>query len=667
MVRNREIKQALRKILIANEIADRMVICVTGLQGTGKTTLIKNYYDIDDSMMNIALGRGERLPVFITEADVTIAQMYAVGIEKDNYGYHERKNAVSSKEFVEFSKAENEDSTIMYMELIVPRKYLPRSSKVSFMLLPGYERKNSYWNTLIEFSVQSADTAVFVMTPESVADANNAQLLEKIKQTFGDNLIYVITQSDLKADDNAETKKTLMDKVGVDESQSGRFVCTGAYVDKKKNEKWKKSFQTAIEIYSADLRSADEKNTEYIEKIIAEDLNPAVVEIKKYMTDVTEEILTGLEHSSWLDAFDKADSNMRKWLKKSLEENFNVAKSKDVKDLLDVLQHGRKQSENSTNLGNIISGGKAKASYLRRSIWGESLKDIDEAKKLIDEVMHDNNNQYRYEIAFTKSIATTTDQLCSNTTEDNALQIGGFSSKHTILSEKENYEKKQIIQDVTTILKPENNNNELVSKKPTEIMRAIVEIGTQYFGLNVVNALYSEQYITVPELAESHLSKEDIAMSIKDSKKFLMTILGITSLDLLGDGVINFIPSLAKAVGIANPAAGAIVAGVTGLGVVKSILSDYNKMQIKDYYTYEKAIDYVYDEIKERYLDIYDDYFARVRERVETFLIDCAGANDAVINKQNALIAIKNIQSDLKVIRKEIKDDSYDPTKLIRG
>ncbi|MCI2147894.1 MAG: hypothetical protein LKK18_07940, partial [Clostridiales bacterium] len=52
MVRNREIKQALRKILIANEIADRMVICVTGLQGTGKTTLIKNYYDIDDSMMN---------------------------------------------------------------------------------------------------------------------------------------------------------------------------------------------------------------------------------------------------------------------------------------------------------------------------------------------------------------------------------------------------------------------------------------------------------------------------------------------------------------------------------------------------------------------------------------------------------------------------------------
>lgn len=83
---NRAIKQALRKIVIANEIADRMIICITGLQGTGKTTLMKNFYDLDDDSMNITIGRGERLPVFITEdSAVNRPEMYAVGIEKKRY------------------------------------------------------------------------------------------------------------------------------------------------------------------------------------------------------------------------------------------------------------------------------------------------------------------------------------------------------------------------------------------------------------------------------------------------------------------------------------------------------------------------------------------------------------------------------------------------------
>ena len=89
---NREIKQSLRKIIIANEISDRMIICVTGLQGTGKTSLMKNYYDIEDDIMNIALGRGERLPVLITEDDVSKTCMYAVGIEKIKDGYCTREH-----------------------------------------------------------------------------------------------------------------------------------------------------------------------------------------------------------------------------------------------------------------------------------------------------------------------------------------------------------------------------------------------------------------------------------------------------------------------------------------------------------------------------------------------------------------------------------------------
>lgn len=347
MESNRAIKHALRKIIIANEISDRMIICVTGLQGTGKTSLIKNYYEIDDNFMNVALGRGERLPVFVTEDDVASPKLSAVGIEKENGGYRSKKIEVNSTDFVAFSKAEDEDSTIMYMEILVPRKYEDKSSKVSFMLLPGYERNDTYWNTLIEFSVQSADTAIFVLTPDSIADVNNAQLLEKIKNKFGDNVIYAITHSDEQGDGNASYKNTLMELVGADMSQPKRFVCTGAFPSIECNEKWKKEFQEAIKNFSTDPRVTDQKNTEYLENIIISELRPAVITIKRFISDVTDDILTGFEQSSWLTAFDKSAINMRKKFQKTLNSNFKEAQNKDRKDLLDMMQYGKKK-DNTT-------------------------------------------------------------------------------------------------------------------------------------------------------------------------------------------------------------------------------------------------------------------------------------------------------------------------------
>lgn len=676
MESNRAIKHALRKIIIANEIADRMIICVTGLQGTGKTSLMKNYYDIDDSIMNIAFGRGERIPVFITEDDIHEIEMYAVGVEKEEGGYKQRRREVSSQDFVEFSKAEDEDSTIMYMELMVPRKYVDKSAKVSYMLLPGYEKKETYWNTLIEFSVQSADTAIFVMTPDSVADANNSQFLEKIRSTFGNNIIYVISHSDLKKDDNENIKRTLMGLVDADNSQSDRFVCTGAYTDKEKNEVWKKKLQTAIEMFSADPQAMDQKNTEYLEEIIATELRPAVVTIKRFVTDVTEELLTGFEHSSWLTAFDKAVSNMRKRFQKSLNENFKEAQSRDQKDLLDLMQYGKKRNtdmvdtDNSGFLSRIeifLCASKGKGEYFRRTVFGESLKDVKKAKQLINEAMLDENHQYRYANAFSNAITTTTDMLCAKEAVESVPQIGTSSTKGTLLMTKKEEEKRLILQDVITILAPGNKKNELVSKKPLDTMRAIVECGTQYFGLCMVNGLYSEQYIAMPELAESNLTKADIAKSIQDSEKFAITVLGVTGLDLIGDGVLNFIPALAECIGVAVPVARAIVAAFVGVGTAKSLISDYNKLQLKDYYSYGKAISSVYEDIEKRYLDVYDGFMAEVRSKVERYLMDCLGANETMVYKQNALIAIKNIQEDLETIRKEMKDDSYVPTKLIRG
>lgn len=676
MESNRAIKQALRKIIIANEISDRMIICVTGLQGTGKTSLMKNYYDIDDSEMNIALGRGERLPVLITEDDVTKTKMYATGIEKTGDGYRTKRTEVTNVDFVEFSKAEDEDSTIMFMEIVVPRKYVDKSSKVSYMLLPGYERKESYWNTLIEFSVQCADTAIFVLTPEKVADANNAQLLEKIGNLFGKNVIYAISHSDEKIDGNENVKTTLMGLVDADSSQSDRFVCTGAFTDTEKNNKWKKDLQDAIERFSADPHAMDQKNTEYLEEIIVSELRPSVITIKNFVTNVTDELLTGFEQSSWLTSFDKAATDYKKKLKKALSSRFKIALNQDKKDLLDMMQNGKKdfgeegvidECDFRTKVEEFLLAGRSKVDYLRRNVFGESLKDVEQSRKLIDEVMKNSDGQYRYQEAFAEAVTRCTDLLCKKVEANDVPQIGAGSSKGNLMLSKSEAERGLVLRDITTILSPEIRKAELVSTKPLDTMRAIVECGTQYFGLRMVDGLCSEQYISKPELAESSLTKDDIKGSIQDSEKFAMAVLGVTGMDLIGDGVLNFVPSLAESLAVSVPVAGTIVAAIIGAGAMKSFISDYNKLQLKDYYSYSKAIASVYENVEQSYLDIYDEYVEELRGKVEKYLVDCVGANDTIVNKQNALIAIKNIQEDLDGIRKEIKDDSYDPTKLIRA
>ena len=58
---HQSIMGALRKIVIANEMMGKGIICISGLQGAGKSTLMKNFYGMSSEYFNIALGVGEKI------------------------------------------------------------------------------------------------------------------------------------------------------------------------------------------------------------------------------------------------------------------------------------------------------------------------------------------------------------------------------------------------------------------------------------------------------------------------------------------------------------------------------------------------------------------------------------------------------------------------------
>ena len=104
-----------------------------------------------------------------------------------------------------------------------------------------------------------------------------------------------------------------------------------------------------------------------------------------------------------------------------------------------------------------------------------------------------------------------------------------------------------------------------------------------------------------------------------------------------------------------------------GAGAYVAFMKDYNKLQLEDEYSYSKAIGDVYSNLENTYLDFYDDYMNEVRDRINKYLIQCVGVNDDVLNRQNALIAIKNIVDNLDDVSKELMEKWYEPTKLING
>lgn len=644
---NRVIRQVLRKFIIANEVSNKMIICITGLQGSGKTTLIKNFFDLDESVMNISIGRGERLPILISEdSSVESLQLWEIGLEKKATGYDTFENRVSKEDFIKLSKAEDEDSVTMYLEIRMPKGSW-NVSGVSFMLLPGYEGKDNYWETLIDFSVKCSDTAICVLQPSDIS-SDNDELMGSIKNKFGDNVVYAITYSDVAEDENSEIKTTLGGILEFEEEQSDRIICTGSFLDKQKNKEWRSQLKTAIENYAAHPESKDSKITEYLGDIIINDLRPAVGEIKTLVNDKTDEVLREFKHSSWLAEFDKAVKRMRKEYEKNLDREFKKAKREDCNKL-------EKEFDEIPQIKKIA-----------RVVFGDNLKYSRKLEEIIDKSMKENKSnayEYHFEEAFSKAVRKCTYDICGKLLEKETPLISRKTSSLIQWNQKDDEEIQQIFQDVKTILS--NDRTELVAKNTKEIMSAIVELGTQYFGLVSVNELsLNGTEISGYERTEIEVESKEY---LKSTKKFVKGVLGVAGLDILENGVMDFVPKLAESVKLPIEVVAGGVAGVTLLGTLKNIIKDYNYTQMKDFYSCERAIDDIYENIKTDYLGYYDACMERLSERVGQFLIDSIGANEVAVDKQNALISINNISKDIDKIGRELNEVRYDITKNIKG
>ena len=104
-----EIFASIRKLLIASTMYQKKLICISGLQGVGKTTLMRNFYGLNGSYLNPTRGRGERIPVLITERKgISTPSMHAILIDQDSDGnYIQRELTLDVEEFAQAASGDN--------------------------------------------------------------------------------------------------------------------------------------------------------------------------------------------------------------------------------------------------------------------------------------------------------------------------------------------------------------------------------------------------------------------------------------------------------------------------------------------------------------------------------------------------------------------------------
>lgn len=635
---------SLRKLFIASMMYNKTLICVSGLQGAGKTTLMRNFYNLDSNFLDPTRGRGERVPVLITEKkDIKVPKMYAIKIDKDNDGYYyQREIELTADEYLSASRGE--DSKIMYLELFVPYTHTNREG-ISFMLLPGFEKKNDYWNNLIEFSVNSSDAVVFVFNETSFSNADNDKYLSRIEDKFGKNLVYAISGSDGSPDDNAEVKQTCIKALSIPVSESDRVVCVGSYTDKTKNLAWIKNFKDALEKYAYRETQQFQRNSEYLYKEILS-IKENLYQILGVLNNDSSAEMKDYHDDALLKAFDKAVKKKRKAFEENLDIEFEIAKG-----------------ESGKNLEQLFTS-RPKLGAVKRFFFGSSVKEqFTETREMVEKSLKYNGDCYLPDkhlgLALQRSLIAL-DQPEDRTDMSRLIDTKKEDGKTLLLTDGEKTQ--AMAGDICSLLADNSQSKvsyALQSTNPKKVLGAVAEISTYYYSLVSYNEVAESTGLSYYEPSQTQLIPDKVIDGAKSSKKFVAGMAGMMGIDLIGDGSINMVSQIAASLGVAVPVAGVAAIAIIGAGAVSVVMKDLNRMQREDFQSARLAVNGVYDDLKIDALRKFDIYMERIRDRIEDNLTELSGDGKKVIVEYNAKVEINNALNLLDKISERHAGDVY--------
>lgn len=621
--------ESYNKLFLYDLYQGKQLITVTGLQGAGKTRLVRELFDIPEELLPENNSRGEKLPIFISEDNVNEPVLFRNFVVSTEEGHSIRKEKLSRNDFYKKSMNPNENEDL-WLECVVPSNFLRDNDKV-IVLLPGYEKSNKdFSQKLLDFIVQMSTFSILVLNKNTYARKSTDKLLKVIEEKF-ENLspIITLTHGDEGKEQNEIIRNSVIEEMEIDNPE--RVIVTGR-----------------TEVLGIDWKQKMIKEMEKLwgEKVFREGHNSSLSELIDSLQDDIEKVLTELITV-------EKKNNINEIIKSTVKTPANLFRQ-EFESYLDQLETQLQENVDHVNFDEeiieLVKENTGMWKSFKKFITGETfeekinfekdLKNIWESKKKIPEISLKVTNKLMYssiesletrqtgklikqfeklDTTLPKNVKRINDSTQTNESLDLADTINTVSNQQLEKIDFEMLDSSIININSYFMQNIKSSNSYPVSLKRNDY-DALVFMGAQFlnnfmavgnkYDLNLDDISTTEKLNNVVfEISDSPYKDE----SFKVLKRSMMSLPIILGIDVAVDGeadILNLIPAMVESAGslvvglkmsaaaVAGWSTGILTAGST-LFVIKQVMNDVNKSQ----FDINNNANYFIQEMKKAYVN----------------------------------------------------------------
>jgi len=601
-----------RKLLISEILFEKHVISISGLQGVGKTSLLTQIYSIPDGILPENVGRGEQLPVLVTESDVSEICLFVTRLKKDDENQQITVRAsVDKEEFFRISKSPK--TTELILEIKVPYRIF-NSEERSFLLLPGFENEDNWREDLVSHSLISSATCLFVFNEAEFADQRNKDILNQINTEFESSKpIFIASFSDSSKDENKTLKENLIETFNLQDEED-RVVCigTGEYEDTKRKriDKWLPELEKSLSKYSHTTSKFRNSQMDNLRGIIENELGDILESIEDAKDNSDFDIeLTEIKAHNDLKLLNKQIEYVKKEYLDILEEKLDsyvLNPKKEIKSKILEKKPWRK---------------------LMRRGFGNTLKDSIEFEEKIAKCWNESN-----EYGLNELHAVVLNNLLSTELKFyKKLSLEPSAGQKALLGNFEQPKETEFlicndnVEDIKKLFHP-NLNKEVGPKFSDQYNKSIEVLPLLFLEFLRITTISTVKETNGEVSQPKPQENGEIPEILKFAKDFkpnseliLPGIAAMFGIDAM-DGNIDTLTAVGNSLGIsATTLANSILigAGIIGAGIlVRNTITEINKTDIKDAEMASRII----DGLKDRCYAQYKKNFEKVMDELTRFV-----------------------------------------------
>lgn len=319
-----KIVDVLRRTVATEVLHDLYVVAVTGSQGAGKTTLVQQILGLDNRLLPPNVGRGERMPVLITEdADVSEPTPFSRDLaDADPDNPNAPITAASPLDHAEWLLTlQGARHRSLLAEVRVPVGQGLGGGR-ALLLLPGHEtrtRENWMWQDYLQQALAASSMGIVVVDHSRLANVMADQIAREVAQLVdGSRPIVVITKTERLDDESkAELTTTAATTFAIPDTELDRIVLTGLDFDID----WRPHLASVIDAYGNISQSSRHLQLNQLRTLIADDLSQVIDDVDNARSDHQGGNTTEQRSAeAALDTFDRAAASLRHEFDKKVAE-----------------------------------------------------------------------------------------------------------------------------------------------------------------------------------------------------------------------------------------------------------------------------------------------------------------------------------------------------------